>query len=471
MNSMSEIVVTYVTNCLWMTCVVAAAATLISRALRRTPSCHRHALWVVALSLAVLLPFMTLRHSRQNDEARLESGATTSTLPAGTGVKSTSWAVWQRMHHRNAPVFLGPLGIELGSLLYIGFVFYRGARLYRGWYSLQAVFHYSKKLQITPRMRTLVEQCHSRLGMKLVPIVLSVNGKGPATVGVRHPVLIVPDWLLSEASEDELCSVLGHELAHVRRHDFLLNLVYEIFLLPISFHPAAALIKARIDQTRELACDEIAVECLSTPAEYAHSILSIAKSMAANQSRATVAYALGLFDTNTLEDRIMTVLAKANRIGKRWSRASALSASALLTGACLGISGFSIQVNQSLKLDADLQPFVGTWEAKFKGKTFQTIKLEKNHGSLSGTVSHADISVDPKSGELTDVSVRDGNDAIVEATLKNGILLITEADDIQFEMKVTATDEAQLQIVIPPEVADQVPAAKPWKLVRVNSSQ
>jgi hypothetical protein len=79
--------------------------------------------------------------------------------------------------------------------------------------------------------------------------------------------------------------------------------------------------------------------------------------------------------------------------------------------------------------------------------------------------------VDPKSGELTDVSVRDGNDAIVEATLKNGILLITEADDIQFEMKVTATDEAQLQIVIPPEVADQVPAAKPWKLVRVNSSQ
>jgi hypothetical protein len=320
-------------------------------------------------------------------------------------------------------------------------------------------------------MRTLVEQCHSRLGMKLVPIALSVNRQGPATVGVRHPVLIVPDWLLSEASEDELRSVLGHELAHVRRHDFLLNLVYEIFLLPISFHPAAALIKARIDQTRELACDEIAADCLSTPAEYAHSILSIAKSMATNQSRATVAYALGLFDTNTLEDRIMNVLAKATPIGKRWARTSALSASALLTGACLGISGFSIQVNQSLKLDGDLQAFVGTWEAQFKGKTFQTIKLEKNHGSLSGTVSHADISVDPKSGELTDVSVRDGNDAIVEATLKNGILLITTADAIQFEMKITGHEEAQLQIVIPPDVANEVPAAKPWKLVRVNSSQ
>ena len=97
--------------------------------------------------------------------------------------------------------------------------------------------------------------------------------------------------------------------------------------------------------------------------------------------------------------------------------------------------------------------------------------MDRAHGSLRGTVSHADISVDPKSGELTGASVRDGNDAIVEATLKNGILLITKADGIQFEMKVTGAGEAQLQVVIPPDVADEVPAAKPWKLVRVNSNK
>jgi hypothetical protein len=156
--------------------------------------------------------------------------------------------------------------------------------------------------------------------------LLSLEGKGPATLGIREPVLVLPEWFLSQASEDELSSTLCHELAHIRRHDFLLNLVYELFVLPISFHPAAVLIKARIDQTRELACDEIAAESPLTRNQYARSLLSIAQSMAANQRPATVGYALGLFDTNTLEDRIMNVLAKTNRIRKTWARASALAA-------------------------------------------------------------------------------------------------------------------------------------------------
>ena len=120
-------------------------------------------------------------------------------------------------------------------------------------------------------------------------------------------------------------------------------------------------------------------------------------------------------------------------------------------------------------VDADLQPFVGTWQAKFKGKVFQTIKLEWKGDKLGGTVSHADINVDPKSGELTEVEVSEGNDPIMEANLKDGTLLITAEDATQFEMKITGADEAQLQIVIPPDVAAEVPAVKPWKLVRVKS--
>jgi hypothetical protein len=52
--------------------------------------------------------------------------------------------------------------------------------------------------------------------------------------------------------------------------------------------------------------------------------------------------------------------------------------------------------------------------------------------------------------------------------LKNGILLITGQDEIQFSMKLTRANEAELQIVIPAHEADQVPAPKPWKLERVK---
>jgi len=158
----------------------------------------------------------------------------------------------------------------------------------------------------------------------------------------------------------------------------------------------------------------------------------------------------------------------ANLASKVWARVSVVAGAALLMGACLELSGFSVQVNQINKMNADLRPYVGTWQAKFKGKVFQTIKLEKKDDTLGGTVSHADIKVDPKSGELTEATASDDNDAIVEARLRNGALLITEPDEIQFEMKITGADEAQLQIVIPKDASNEVPTPKPWKLVRVK---
>src|SRR6202167_2067967 len=475
MNPISEIVVTYVTNALWMTCVITAITVLLSRALGRGPSSHRHAFWVAAWLLAVLLPFASLRGSPNNDKPKPESAEAASTVRAAeTSFSGTSsWALWRRMRHGGQPVQFGRLWVGLVALLYFGFIFYRLVRLYSGWRSLQAMLHESRDPQIPPAMRTVVEQCHALLGMKPVRILLSLEGKGPATLGIHNPVLVLPEWFLSQASEDELSSVLGHELAHIQRRDFLLNLVYEIVILPVSFHPAAALIKARIDQTRELACDEIAAECLSTRTQYARSLLTIAQSMSANQRPATVGYALGLFDTNTLEDRIMNVLAKANRFRKTWARASALGASGLLITTCLGVSGFSIQVTQPHDTDANLQPFVGTWQARFKGKVFETIKLEKQQDKLTGSVRGAEIEVD-KGGELTSAHAIDSSDPdpIVEATLASGVLRITikekdSEDTIQFEMKLTGPDQAELRILAPPDV----PTPKPWKLERMKDGQ
>ena len=92
----------------------------------------------------------------------------------------------------------------------------------------------------------------------------------------------------------------------------------------------------------------------------------------------------------------MNVLAKANRIRRTSAQASALATLFLLLATCLALSGFSIQVVQPTSTDADLQQFVGTWHARFKGKTFLTINLEKQQGNLTGTASHAET----KTGNL-----------------------------------------------------------------------
>jgi hypothetical protein len=164
----------------------------------------------------------------------------------------------------------------------------------------------------------------------------------------------------------------------------------------------------------------------------------------------------------------MNVPATSNRWRKTWAKASALVASWPLIVTCLGVSAFSVQVSQPHESNADLQPFVGTWQAKFKGTIFQTVKLAVKENEVTGSISHANVDVDPKSGEITGVDLLDGSDAVVGAKLTSGMLRITEKDGMQFDMKVLGPDLAEIQLVVPAEAASKVSTPKPWKLERAK---
>jgi len=183
MNPTNEIVVTYVaTNVLWMTRVIAAVASLLARALRPCPSSYRHALWIAALLLAVLVPFASLRGSRNNDEPRTVPVAEASTLHSAETAHSgnSSWTLWRQFRHGSQPVQFGPIFVWFVAALYVSFIFYRALLLYRGWWSLRAMLRRSCERPIPPAMHALVEQCHSLLGLKPVPILWSAEGKREA---------------------------------------------------------------------------------------------------------------------------------------------------------------------------------------------------------------------------------------------------------------------------------------------------
>ena len=58
--------------------------------------------------------------------------------------------------------------------------------------------------------------------------------------------------MLREGNIELLTSAIGHEFIHVARRDYLLNLIYELLFVPLSFHPSAALLRRRVKQTRKL---------------------------------------------------------------------------------------------------------------------------------------------------------------------------------------------------------------------------
>lgn len=166
-------------------------------------------------------------------------------------------------------------------------------------------------------------------------------------------MVILPAELVRDAGDDALTAAIGHELVHVRRRDYLLNLIYEIIFLPLSFHPAAALMRRRITQTRELRCDELVAELLLHPEVYARSLVQLAGSAMPFARRARTV-TVGIADADILEVRIMSLLGRT-KLSVRRNRFVLIASMVLLALPCAAAASFrfNVNVNRSLSQEPD----------------------------------------------------------------------------------------------------------------------
>ncbi len=144
-----------------------------------------------------------------------------------------------------------------------------------------------------------------------------------------------------------------------------MNLAYEFLYLLISFHPAGALIKRRIDQTRELACDEMAAGRLLSTSAYARSLVNLSGRAAGLPLTSGADYTLGVFDANILEERVMTLLDKRPRASARLAKLTLAAVLSALALACTGATMFSLSVrekSQTGTADRSHPDFSGRWE-------------------------------------------------------------------------------------------------------------
>ncbi len=166
----------------------------------------------------------------------------------------------------------------------------------------------------------------------------------------------------------------------------------------------------------------------------------------------------------------MNMFRRTNRIGKSCVLTQAIAGFALcIAGGFVG-SAFSLQAAPTNDANAGLEQFVGTWHAKFKGKIFETIVLNNQDGKITGTVSRGEIQLNDD-GELTSADQIEGSDPITESKIIGKTLFITckdeDGDSIKAEIKLTADDQAELQMVTPPNVS----APKPWTLERESANK
>jgi len=95
---------------------------------------------------------------------------------------------------------------------------------------------------------------------------------GPSVVGALRPVILLPSATLLGLTTEQLEAVLAHELAHIRRHDYLVNLLQTLVETLLFYHPAVWWTSARIRHERELCCDDLAVRSCGDPLCYARAL-------------------------------------------------------------------------------------------------------------------------------------------------------------------------------------------------------
>ena len=124
----------------------------------------------------------------------------------------------------------------------------------------------------------------------------------PIVIGAFKPVILLPIGLLSGFSMSQVEAILSHELAHIRRNDYLVNLLQSFVEVVFFFHPALWWLSERIRTEREHCCDDIAISVCGDKMTYAHALVKVAEW----QSSPTLAMAFA--SKKTLLHRISRVL-------------------------------------------------------------------------------------------------------------------------------------------------------------------
>ncbi|RYY06103.1 MAG: M56 family metallopeptidase, partial [Sphingobacteriaceae bacterium] len=140
-------------------------------------------------------------------------------------------------------------------------------------------FRNNKNLKLDDYLTQLSIQLCSNFGLiKTVSVFVSDQISVPLTLGFIKPIIVFPIALINQLSAEQTEAILLHELAHIKRNDYLLNLLLCIIQSFLFFNPAIWLMKRETNKYREQCCDDLVLDNTQHKIAYAHALLLIEES-------------------------------------------------------------------------------------------------------------------------------------------------------------------------------------------------
>ena len=111
---------------------------------------------------------------------------------------------------------------------------------------------------------------------KKIQLFVSEKISGPITIGFFKPIILIPLATINHLSKEQMEAVLLHEIAHIKRHDYCINLFMTLIETILFFNPFIYFIRKKIQKEREHCCDDWVLAYHYAPAEYAEALLQLA---------------------------------------------------------------------------------------------------------------------------------------------------------------------------------------------------
>ncbi|HEX4020434.1 MAG TPA: M56 family metallopeptidase [Acidobacteriaceae bacterium] len=320
----------YILNALWQIPLLAVGAWFLLRTIRPSPRAQ-HRVWLGILCLALLLPMHgTQRAGMRSSQTQpiAVSAPTHLAYHSQPGIWQREYPVrpahqaWLQLVPTVRNVRMPAIPARCIAGLYLALVFFGLFRIARAWRATQRLVEHSRQTILSPQNLAILTNSSRRLKVKPPQVRESRDISSPVVIGIATPILLLPKNF-AQYSEDEIQAVLCHELAHIQRHDYLVNLLCEMAAIPVAWHPVTQRIQQRIGRTREMVCDALAAEQMQSELTYAKCLVALANGMLAGHPRPQPVHALGLFSNNTLEERVMQLVESKNviRVRARVTRA------------------------------------------------------------------------------------------------------------------------------------------------------
>jgi len=267
-------------------------------------------------------PFSSGRAAISTDSATApaavpETGVPVALAPAAGGARLEAWLP--------AVLSLWVVGVVLLSVYHLG-----------GWLQARRLTRRDARpaaAEWTARLGAL----RDRLGIgRPVALLESARVAVPAVIGWLKPVILVPASAFAGLAPHQLEAILAHELAHVRRHDYLINLLQTAVETLLFYHPAVWWASRQVRIERESCCDDLALAVCGDRVGYARALATL-EGLRAPAPRLAMAATGGIGGSGSLLARIRRIVGAPAPAADRSSAWLAGTVAVLTLLACLTI--------------------------------------------------------------------------------------------------------------------------------------